>query len=84
MVESYEPFSFLPACGMKIDSDKKFATRECPSCACQVAENNNRCPICGYPFPAISRRKQTTVAVIAWVVLILFILVVFSGLFSFP
>jgi hypothetical protein len=26
-------------------------TRECPSCACEVESNNNRCPICGYEFP---------------------------------
>ena len=27
-------------------------TRECPSCACEVAANENRCPICRYEFPA--------------------------------
>ena len=26
--------------------------RECPGCAVDVPANENRCPICGYEFPA--------------------------------
>ena len=35
---------------MKIESNARFGTRECPSCATEVPANNNRCPICGYVF----------------------------------
>ena len=37
--------------GVKIEERREFEQRECPSCACEVAGNNNRCPICGYEFP---------------------------------
>ncbi len=58
---------------MKIDAHHDFGTRECPACACQVPANENRCPICGYPFPAKSAlsRKAPLIAI----VLILLILV---------
>ena len=36
---------------MSIHVGKNFGTRECPSCACEVEANHNRCPICGYEFP---------------------------------
>ena len=36
---------------MRINPDKKFGTRECPSCAVEVEANHNRCPVCGYDFP---------------------------------
>jgi hypothetical protein len=39
-------------------------TRECPSCACEVAENENRCPICRYEFPARPRDHQRWLALI--------------------
>lgn len=39
---------------MKIDAQHDFGTRECPGCACEVPANSNRCPICGYAFPARS------------------------------
>ena len=35
---------------MNISTQKTFPPRECPSCACEVPSNNNRCPICGYVF----------------------------------
>jgi hypothetical protein len=38
---------------MRINPDKKFGTRECPGCACEVERNNNRCPVCGYEFPDV-------------------------------
>lgn len=43
---------------MTIDPSRNFGTRECPSCATEVAANHNRCPICGYEFPNESP-KQT-------------------------
>ena len=36
---------------MRISADKDFGARECPSCACEVPANTNRCPVCGYPYP---------------------------------
>ena len=36
---------------MNLDAQKEFGTRECASCGMEVAENNNRCPICKYEFP---------------------------------
>ncbi len=43
---------------MKIESDKDFGTRECPSCATDVEINHNRCPICGYEFPHPTPRQK--------------------------
>ena len=37
---------------MGIDPHRTFPPRECPSCATEVAGNENRCPICAYEFPA--------------------------------
>ena len=39
----------MQSVGINIQSN--FGKRECPSCACEVPANNNRCPICGYEFP---------------------------------
>ena len=36
---------------MRVNTDSDFGSRECPSCATEVAANHNRCPICGYEFP---------------------------------
>lgn len=43
---------------MGIDPDRDFGTRECPSCACEVQANHNRCPICGYAFPQATPRQR--------------------------
>ena len=43
---------------MKIISDQEYGTRECPSCAVDVPENSNTCPICGYAFPHPSTRQK--------------------------
>lgn len=43
---------------MKVDTRKAFGARECPACACEVPANNNRCPICGYHFPAPSTTQR--------------------------
>lgn len=39
---------------MRIDPQRDFGRRECPSCACEVEANHNHCPICGYAFPQAS------------------------------
>lgn len=36
---------------MKIETDRDFGSRECPSCGFEVPANTNRCPICNYEFP---------------------------------
>lgn len=43
---------------MKVDTTRDFGVRECPSCATEVAANNNRCPICGYLFPRPTPRQK--------------------------
>ncbi len=43
---------------MKIDPQSDFGTRECPGCAVEVPANENRCPICGYEFPARGRMHR--------------------------
>jgi len=50
---------------MKLNPSKDFGIRECPSCACEVAANNNRCPICGYEFPSRSDRSNLFVWLVA-------------------
>lgn len=42
---------------MRIDTQRDFGKRECPSCACEVAANHNRCPLCGYAFPQATPRQ---------------------------
>jgi hypothetical protein len=43
---------------MRIDENRAFDMRDCPGCGTEVAENHNRCPICGYelPHPGPARR----------------------------
>jgi hypothetical protein len=43
---------------VRVQTDKNFGTRECPSCATEVGANHNRCPICGYDFPHPSPRQR--------------------------
>ena len=50
---------------MKIDSQKSFGLRECPSCATEVPANNNRCPICGYDFPARGPLHRNLIWIVA-------------------
>jgi predicted nucleic acid-binding Zn ribbon protein len=61
---------------MKIDAQKPFGTRECPSCATEVPANNNRCPICGYVFlqPTSTQRNMKLIGAI--VMLALFLIMV--------
>ena len=63
---------------MKIDAQKPFGTRECPSCATEVPANNNRCPICGYAFlrPTATQRNMKLIGAI--VMLALFLIMIFG------
>lgn len=42
---------------MNINPNADFGTRDCPGCGVEVAANQNRCPICGYQFPALPNRE---------------------------
>ena len=63
---------------MKIDDQKPFGMRECPSCATEVPANNNRCPICGYGFlqPTSTQRNMNIIGAI--VMLVLFLTMIFG------
>ena len=63
---------------MRIDAQKPFGTRECPSCATEVPANNNRCPICGYVFlqPTSTQRNMKLIGAI--VMLVLFLIMIFG------
>ena len=64
---------------MKIEAQKSFGTRECPSCAMEVPANNNRCPICGCIFlrPTPTQRNMKLIGAI--VMLVLFLILIFGG-----
>jgi len=62
---------------MRIDAEKSFGTRECPSCASQVPANTNRCPICKYHFPTatpVQHRFKVWGAVLMLVLFVILIL----------
>ena len=59
---------------MKIDPQRTFAPRECPSCATVVAGNENRCPICHYEFPARPLAHRLWLAAIRIALALLFLL----------
>ncbi len=59
---------------MKIDPGKTFGARECPGCAMEVPENNNRCPFCDYEFPNPTPRQKHMQLWGAIIMLILFII----------
>jgi hypothetical protein len=65
---------------MSIDVQKPFGTRECPSCATEVAANENRCPICGYEFPNRPLPHRTFLVAVGVVVLLAFLVLLLSGL----
>lgn len=65
---------------MKINGEKQFGTRECPACACEVPENTNRCPICGYAFPLQPAGKRSMRVWGAILMLVLFVILIL-GLF---
>ena len=51
---------------VKIDPHARFPVRECPGCAVEVPANENRCPICGYEFPARGALHRN----LLWIVLL--------------
>ena len=55
---------------MKIDAHSDFGTRECPGCATEVPANENRCPLCGYPFPGRGPLQRN----LGWIVALLLVL----------
>lgn len=59
---------------MKIDAGRDFGVRECPGCAVDVPQNNNRCPVCGYEFPNQSPQRRWLVWLIALGMLLLFLM----------
>lgn len=62
---------------MKVLGNKNFGARECPSCACEVPANSNRCPICSYEFP---QRTGLQMGMRLWgglLMLILFVILAF-------
>lgn len=63
---------------MKIDSQTDFGTRECPGCAVKVPTNENRCPICGYQFPARGALQRN----LLWIVLLFLALLLVPLLLS--
>lgn len=60
---------------MRIETNKEFGTRECPSCATEVPTNHNRCPICGYEFPVAPAGKKFTV----WIVAVILLVIIFGS-----
>ena len=66
---------------MRIDVEKKFGTRECPSCATEVPENENRCPICRYEFLTPTPRQRGMKLWGAILMLALLAILIFAGVF---
>ena len=82
----------LPSCGMRwrmgedashvnIEPRHNFGKRECPSCACEVEANQNRCPICGYLFPHPTPGQQGLRRGGALVMLAILLALLLGGLF---
>ena len=63
---------------MKIEAQKSFEMRECPSCAMEVPANNNRCPICGYQFLQPTPTQRNLKLIGAIVMLTLFLVLIFG------
>jgi hypothetical protein len=63
---------------MKIEAQKSFGTRECPSCATEVPANNNRCPICSYQFLQPTPIQRNLKFIGAIVMLALFLILIFG------
>ena len=66
---------------MKIESQRDFGRRECPSCACEVAANHNHCPICGYAFPNRGRGARAFRWTGAILMLAILLFMLLAGLF---
>ena len=65
---------------MPIDPHADFGTRECPGCAVEVPANENRCPICGYTFPARGPLHRH----LLWIVLLCLALLLIPLLLALP
>ena len=65
---------------MRVEEQQEFGTRECPSCACEVARNENRCPICGYEFPSGMKSRATLGFIAGAILLGLFLAMLARGL----
>ena len=65
---------------MRIDERCNFGKRECPSCACEVEANHNRCPICGYAFPQATPGKKAMRIGGALLMLAILIALILGGL----
>lgn len=65
---------------MRVDAHREFGRRECPSCATEVAANENRCPVCGYEFPNPSPRQRGFKVWGALLMLALLLAILISGL----
>ena len=63
---------------MKVNAQKEFGNRECPSCATEVPANNNRCPICGYVFLQPTPTQRALKLIGAIVMLVLFLVLIFG------
>ncbi len=58
-------WNFSGITDMRIKIADDFGHRICPSCGCEVAANNNHCPVCGYEFPPITLWRKRIVPVLA-------------------
>jgi predicted nucleic acid-binding Zn ribbon protein len=65
---------------MKVQTERDFGTRECPSCSCDIPANHNRCPICRYHFPVATPRQKATRLWGALIMLILLLGMLLIGL----
>ena len=68
---------------MRVEPDRDFGTRECPSCGLEVAANENRCPVCDYEFPAVPAPPKS-IALIGWIIFGLIITALLSMLIFRP
>jgi predicted nucleic acid-binding Zn ribbon protein len=59
---------------MRIDPERDFGVRECPSCGVKVASNQNNCSICGYAFLQPDARQR---GMRLWGALIMLALILF-------
>jgi predicted nucleic acid-binding Zn ribbon protein len=58
---------------VNIDPHANYPVRECPGCAVEVPANENRCPICGYAFPARSALQRNLIWIVAALLALLLI-----------
>ena len=49
-------------------------TKECPSCAMDIDDGAQQCPICQYEFPVVKKTRIWLAFVLAILLLLLFLL----------